>query len=477
MKPLSKTAGSGSRSQQSRPSASRDARASRPAPSVLGRETGNGRPGLLLPTALLDELPNLAHPRKVDLLDHKLAQILVKQNGRWVAIDWEELSSLDSEAILMLVDCGFMEARAIVSARWNSCATWTRAECRVSGDHASAVARFVKSDVLHMSEPVDGSTDRKRYRYDIVAIRLTDQGEIARDVLLKKKRPHVIEFIRGFDGNSRRRVPGQIFVERSLPPIGVDSIRHDEPDGLEHDGGARGITRTGVSAAAIAGVEPASIGSEAAPSTKPAAGLAFETTCQEDAKNRGDGTKAWRVAKERGEEYIRNHPFPGVNELARRSRCHPETMKKAITQSETLRRARVQAELGSIANEPLQRGTQAPQLAGCAHGAPDRSPTCAPSTQTDLSSRANPATSVDPSTISIKEGAARLISVIPGIRLDSAMSRVSREASAGRIECLRVPYSAKRELIESSFGEWLACEIADPKRWRAAKCLQGKGDG
>jgi len=72
---------------------------------------------------------------------------------------------------------------------------------------------------------------------------------------------------------------------------------------------------------------------------------AFPTSCAEDAKRRGKGCRAWKIAKERGEDYIRNHPFPGLNELARRSGCNPHTLKRAICKSKDLTRAQATHEL------------------------------------------------------------------------------------------------------------------------------------
>lgn len=84
---------------------------------------------------------------------------------------------------------------------------------------------------------------------------------------------------------------------------------------------------------------------------------AFPTSCAEDARRRGNGCRVWKVAKERGEDYISNHPFPGLNELARRSGCSPHTMKRAIGKSKDLTRVQAAHEL-SKAPPARKRGRE-----------------------------------------------------------------------------------------------------------------------
>lgn len=74
-------------------------------------------------------------------------------------------------------------------------------------------------------------------------------------------------------------------------------------------------------------------------------GSVYPTSCHEEAKVRGGATTAVDVAQERGDDYIRNHPFPGLKDLARRCYCHHSVMKKAITGSKIMAQARAAFDL------------------------------------------------------------------------------------------------------------------------------------
>ena len=66
-------------------------------------------------------------------------------------------------------------------------------------------------------------------------------------------------------------------------------------------------------------------------------GSARLRACAEVAKARG--CEPWEVARELAEAYIKNHPWPGLNQLAKQCNCHHSVLKKAIRNSKLLQQA------------------------------------------------------------------------------------------------------------------------------------------
>ena len=58
------------------------------------------------------------------------------------------------------------------------------------------------------------------------------------------------------------------------------------------------------------------------------------------------------IAKKRGETYVKNTDFPGLNKLAKWCRCHHSVMRKAIDDSEKLQQYERQYNLKKVKTRP-----------------------------------------------------------------------------------------------------------------------------
>ena len=90
--------------------------------------------------------------------------------------------------------------------------------------------------------------------------------------------------------------------------------------------------------------EPAALPPSAAASRQTVS-VGYKTTCADEA--RAKSLQTWEVARQRGENSVRNAVFPGLNRLAQWCQCNSHTMRKAIANSEKLRRAESASKLGN----------------------------------------------------------------------------------------------------------------------------------
>jgi hypothetical protein len=72
------------------------------------------------------------------------------------------------------------------------------------------------------------------------------------------------------------------------------------------------------------------------------------------------GCEPWEVARELAEAYIKNHPWPGLNQLARQCNCHHSVLKKAIGNSKLLQQAEAAQRLQKARPAARQQPTYDP---------------------------------------------------------------------------------------------------------------------
>ena len=122
--------------------------------------------------------------------------------------------------------------------------------------------------------------------------------------------------------------------------------------------------------------EPATLPSSAAAS-RPTVSVRYKTTCADEASAKSRQT--WEVARQRGENSVRNAVFPGLNRLAHWCRCNSHTMRKAIANSDKLRRAESAFKLGTA--KPAKRQPDDPSWNSQVDEALDQLIECAPKDQ------------------------------------------------------------------------------------------------
>jgi len=159
-------------------------------------------------------------PNTTDPLSRAILDLLCRLPLRWQEVDTENMTATEQEALKRLVRAGLAEQRIRLRAWMDGFEQTVRMQVRVSGEYRSSDVVRRLFDAVPEWLDADGRT-RGRFRLEsdgVVGVRLTDQGELARQDWEQNSPENpsfVLAFVLGIGplGLPRPSVPGRVTVE------------------------------------------------------------------------------------------------------------------------------------------------------------------------------------------------------------------------------------------------------------------------
>ncbi len=152
--------------------------------------------------------------KELEPFDRALTWFICTLQGTWQCIEWSDLSHVQETALNRLIEAGLVEARTEATSRMDGFPERVRLTCRVTGDYQQLLYHKTISQVPRWLTPEGKMKGFTTFQYDIMAVRLADEGELARHDWRSRAETTVLAIVRGVHPNDRGiRPEGRVGIE------------------------------------------------------------------------------------------------------------------------------------------------------------------------------------------------------------------------------------------------------------------------